>query len=158
MPQLRLGVFGGSFNPIHNGHLQITRAALKRHRLHRMLLLPARHPPHKQSDLAAAEHRLEMTRLACEGDSALEVCDIELRREGPSFTADTLEELGRGYPGGTGDQILNRYVHRGFSDPQRPRDLFGRGFHWPQQHVCYGCDDRNCKYFRPGFAIRDHGR
>ena len=95
----RLGVFGGSFNPIHNGHLQIAKAALVHHRLQRVLLLPARQPPHKTEDLAPAEHRLAMTRLACEGEPGLEACDLELSGEGPNYTADTLEELARRYDG-----------------------------------------------------------
>jgi nicotinate-nucleotide adenylyltransferase len=93
----RLGIFGGSFNPIHNGHLQIAKAVLARHRLDRVLLLPARQPPHKTRDLASAEHRLAMTRLACENEPGLEVCDLELSGEGPNYTADTLEQLARLY-------------------------------------------------------------
>jgi nicotinate-nucleotide adenylyltransferase len=97
VPAHRLGIFGGSFNPIHNGHLQIAKTVFARHRLDRVLLLPARQPPHKSQDLASAEHRLAMTRLACEGEPGLEACDLELTGEGPNYTADTLDELARLY-------------------------------------------------------------
>ncbi len=99
MAERLLGVFGGSFNPIHKGHLQIAHAVVAKHRLDRMLLLPARQPPHKQVDLEDPEHRFAMTRLACAGERTLDACDVELFGEGPNYTADTLEELRRRYEG-----------------------------------------------------------
>lgn len=99
MSPLRLGIFGGSFNPIHNGHLQIAKTVLARHRLDRMLLLPARQPPHKHDDLAAPEHRLAMIGLVCAREPGLEACDLELSGRGPNYTADTLDKLALRYPG-----------------------------------------------------------
>lgn len=77
----------------------MAKAVLAHHHLDRVLLLPARQPPHKQEGLAPAEHRLEMTRLACAEEPGLEACGLELSGEGPNYTADTLEELARRYVG-----------------------------------------------------------
>ncbi len=89
-----IGLFGGSFNPVHNGHLIVARAVAERLGLTRVVLIPSAHPPHKQSrnDLASAADRLEMVRLAIAGESCLDVSDIELRREGPSYTILTVQE------------------------------------------------------------------
>ena len=97
----RVGVLGGTFDPIHNGHLAITAAARRRHDLEYVLLIPAREAPHKrEAPVAGAEHRLAMARLAAEGRAGLRVSDCELNRPGPSYTVDTMrqlrEELGPG--------------------------------------------------------------
>lgn len=91
----KLGLFGGSFNPVHFGHLISARAVAERLGLERVLLIPSASPPHKQqaNDLAPATHRLEMVRLAVEGDALFEVSDIELHRDGPSYTIDTIMQL-----------------------------------------------------------------
>lgn len=85
-------LFGGSFNPIHVGHLIIARAAAEKLGVERTILIPSAAPPHKTgSDLAAPEDRLEMVRLAVAGEPGFEVSDIELRREGPSYTLLTVQ-------------------------------------------------------------------
>lgn len=90
----RLGLFGGSFNPIHLGHLICARAVAERLRLDRIVLIPAAAPPHKPTHaLAPAQHRLAMARLAVQGDALFEVSDIELSRPGPSYTFDTVSSL-----------------------------------------------------------------
>jgi nicotinate-nucleotide adenylyltransferase len=90
----RTAVFGGSFNPIHFGHLVIADEMLEQLALERVLFVPAASPPHKPvGSLAPAEDRCEMVRLAVAGRARFEVSDIELRRRGPSFTVDTLEAL-----------------------------------------------------------------
>ena len=95
----RIAIFGGTFNPIHNGHLHIAQQFEKQLHVQRLLFIPTFVPPHKQiSDLAPAEDRLEMCRLACLGTS-YEVSDLEIRRGGPSYTADTLAELKQNNPG-----------------------------------------------------------
>lgn len=94
-----IGIFGGSFNPIHRAHLTMARRVIERLNIERLLLLPSNIPPHKSAgDLASAEHRLAMCRLAVEGVEHLEVSDLELRRQGPSYTIDTLRELRQEYP------------------------------------------------------------
>jgi nicotinate-nucleotide adenylyltransferase len=92
----RTAVFGGSFNPIHLGHLLMADEMLERLRLTRVVFVPAAAPPHKPASmLAPAEHRYEMVRLAVAGHPGFEVSDIELRRRGPSFTVDTVDALAR---------------------------------------------------------------
>lgn len=89
-----LGLFGGSFNPVHMGHLILAEIARADANLDKMLFVPARKPPHKLlHGLAAAQHRLRMTELAVEGNEHFEISEIELEREGPSYTLQTVEEL-----------------------------------------------------------------
>jgi nicotinate-nucleotide adenylyltransferase len=89
--------FGGSFNPIHHGHLITTRAAAEEAGYDHVVLVPSNQPPHKPGDvnLAAPEHRLAMTRLAVAGDPLFSVDDLELWRNGPSYTIDTVREFKR---------------------------------------------------------------
>jgi nicotinate-nucleotide adenylyltransferase len=92
---VRIGILGGTFNPPHIGHLVCAQEAYLQLGLERVLLIPARIPPHKPvQDEPGIEHRLEMCRLAIAGDEQrFEVSDAEVRRDGPSYTVDTLEEL-----------------------------------------------------------------
>jgi nicotinate-nucleotide adenylyltransferase len=88
---LRLGLFGGTFNPIHRGHYQATVEILGAFDLDRIDLIPSALPPHKtESALATAEDRCEMVRLALQGHPRLLVSTVELERPGPSYTIDTL--------------------------------------------------------------------
>ena len=85
-------LFGGSFNPIHHGHLIIARAVVEQLNAVRLVFIPSANPPHKQSQrLADAGDRLEMVRQAIAGESDFEVSDIEIRRQGPSYTILTVE-------------------------------------------------------------------
>jgi nicotinate (nicotinamide) nucleotide adenylyltransferase len=91
---VRLGVFGGSFDPIHIGHLAVAEEARARLGLDRVLFVPARLPPHKpDAVLAPAEDRLAMVRAAIGDHPGFAVSDLELRRAGPSYTVDTLQAL-----------------------------------------------------------------
>ncbi len=97
---MRVGVYGGSFDPIHYGHLAVAGTARDRASLDRVLLVPAAAPPHKEGrDLAPAAHRLAMVALAVEGRPGLEACDLEIRRGGRSYTVDTLAEVRALLPG-----------------------------------------------------------
>jgi len=90
----RLGIFGGSFDPVHAGHLHAARAAQRAFRLDRVVFVPARNPPHKPGrGLAPGDDRLAMLRLAIGGAPNFEVHAIELERPGPSFTIDTVRAL-----------------------------------------------------------------
>ena len=90
----RLGVLGGTFDPIHLGHLDAARAARRALDLDDVLLMPARVPPHKASaPLASAWHRFAMAALAASDQPDLRVSDIELLEAGPSYTARTLDRL-----------------------------------------------------------------
>ena len=89
-----VGIFGGSFNPIHFGHLLLADELCEALRLDRVLFVPAAVPPHKPAaELASAEHRYHMTVLAVREHPRFAVSDIELRRQGPSYTVDTLTAL-----------------------------------------------------------------
>ncbi len=91
---MRLGILGGTFNPPHVGHLICAQEAYVHLRLDRVMLIPARMPPHKPvEDEPGVEHRLELCRLAVGGDDRFTVSEAEVARPGPSYTVDTLEEL-----------------------------------------------------------------
>ncbi|QDU62767.1 Nicotinate-nucleotide adenylyltransferase [Planctomycetes bacterium Pan216] len=95
----RLGILGGSFDPIHLGHLILGERAVESLSLDRLLFVPASIPPHKQDEhLSAADQRLELVQLAVAGNPNFEVSDIEMKRGGPSYTADTLEALTEDFP------------------------------------------------------------
>jgi nicotinate-nucleotide adenylyltransferase len=96
---MKLGVMGGTFDPIHLGHVAMAEAAADCAGLDRVLLVPASVPPHRAAATAPAGDRLAMTRLAASGHPRLEVSDVELRRPGPSYTVDTLRALARERPG-----------------------------------------------------------
>jgi len=90
----RIGLFGGSFDPIHFGHLISARSLAEQLGLDRVILVPAAQPPHKQHrQITPGPHRLAMAELAVEGDPLFEVSDVELRRQGPSYTFDTVSEM-----------------------------------------------------------------
>lgn len=90
----RLGILGGTFNPVHLAHLILAQSALELHELDRVLFVPCAVPPHKDgASLADARHRLAMLQLALEGDLRFEVDEIELRRGGASYSIDTARAL-----------------------------------------------------------------
>jgi nicotinate-nucleotide adenylyltransferase len=96
---MRLGVFGGTFDPVHNGHLALAEAALAAFALDRVLLVPGHVTPFKLGrDTAPDADRLAMLRLAIAGRPRLEVSTVELDRGGVSYTVDTLEALRAAHP------------------------------------------------------------
>jgi nicotinate-nucleotide adenylyltransferase len=98
----RTAVLGGSFNPIHYGHLLLADEALEQLGLDHVIFVPAGAPPHKPvTSLAPAADRYAMVKLATESQPKFSVSDIELRRAGPSYTVDTLESLRAG-----GDELV----------------------------------------------------
>ena len=93
---MRLGVFGGTFDPVHNGHLAAAVNARRALTLDRVLVVPARDPWQKHGrELAPAEARMAMLAAAMDGVEGIEISRVELDRPGPTYTADTLEELHR---------------------------------------------------------------
>lgn len=91
---MRIGILGGTFNPPHLGHLICAQEAYLQLELDRVTLIPTRIPPHKPvEDEPGAEHRLELCRVAVGDDERFDVSDLEIRRDGPSYTVDTLELL-----------------------------------------------------------------
>lgn len=91
----RIGILGGTFDPIHNAHLFIAEAAAKELRLSKVLLMPSKTPAYKlqKGGITDEKHRAKMTELACEGRKKLVFSDLELQREGNTYTADTLKIL-----------------------------------------------------------------
>ncbi len=91
---LRIGIYGGTYAPVHNGHIAAARAFVEQMKLDRLLIIPAAIPPHKRLGFSdAPEHRLRMCELAFEGEERIRVSDIEISRGGPSYTVDTLRAL-----------------------------------------------------------------
>lgn len=90
----RIGIFGGTFSPPHNGHIAAARAFMEQMWLDILYVIPTGLPPHKEADsLVSAEHRLEMCRLAFSGMEGVYVSDMEIQRGGRSYTVETLREL-----------------------------------------------------------------
>ena len=89
---MRIGIMGGTLDPVHNGHIEVALAAKRLLKLDRVMLLPAGDPPHKAHPTLKRD-RLNMARIAAEGAEGLFVSDIEIAREGTTFTVDTLREL-----------------------------------------------------------------
>ncbi len=96
---MRLGLFGGTFDPIHLGHLILAEQCREACRLDRVWFVVAGAPPHKRGDRTPVFHRIEMARIAIAGHQAFEVSDIEARRPGPHYSVDTLEAVHRERPG-----------------------------------------------------------
>lgn len=90
MERERIGIMGGSFNPIHERHVEMAQCAMKEYKLDRVIFLPTGNPPHKHEELADVAHRYEMTRLAIFGLPGMEPSRMELEREGTIYTVDTL--------------------------------------------------------------------
>ena len=97
MAKERIGIMGGSFDPIHQGHIRMAQCALESQRLDRVLMLPSGNPPHKP-DITPAEHRWRMVCTACAGIPGLTPCREEIDRTGIIYTVDTLSRLQEKYP------------------------------------------------------------
>ena len=95
---MRIGIMGGTLDPVHNGHLQIAQAVKDVCSLDGILLLPAGDPPHKQRQTGRFD-RLKMAKLAAETQPGMTVSDVEVMREGTTFTVDTLTQLHEQQPG-----------------------------------------------------------
>ena len=97
---MKTGILGGTFDPIHQGHLALARAAKKQYLLDRVLFVPALIPPHKAArrDMTPAPYRYRMAELAILGEQGLEMSDIEFSRPEISYTVDTLHALKQKFP------------------------------------------------------------
>jgi len=143
----RVGVFGGSFDPVHTGHLVIAQDAVEQLELDRLIFMPAAIQPLKPGGTAASSaHRLEMLRRATEFNPAFEVSDLEVQRGGISYTVDTLTKLQAHYPAAELFFVIGldslRDLHR-WRDVERLQDLctvvpFARGGEDPVK-VAAGC-------------------
>ncbi len=97
---MRIGIFGGSFDPVHNEHIQLAKKAVEELQLDRLFIMPAGVPPHKKGKrITPASVRLELCKRAFEGVEKIEVSDYEISREGLSYTYQTCEEFARRFQG-----------------------------------------------------------
>ena len=95
---MRIGIYGGAFNPVHKGHVKLAEEVKTKAHLDKIIIMPSGQSPHKSSNsLVESTHRLEMCRLAFEGENYI-ISDLEIRREGKSYTVDTVTELKKLYP------------------------------------------------------------
>lgn len=119
---MRVGVFGGTFDPPHVGHLILAADACDTLQLDRLIFVPAAAQPFKVGTpaIATPEERLEMVRLAAGDDSRYGVEDAEIRREGLSYTVDTLEEIARRNPGAELFLLIGQDTLAGFAGWKNP--------------------------------------
>ncbi|MBL7171076.1 MAG: nicotinate-nucleotide adenylyltransferase [Candidatus Omnitrophica bacterium] len=95
---VKIGIFGGTFNPVHNAHLVAAQEVREKMELTRVIFVPSAHPPHKvEKNLAAAAHRLNMLKLAIEKIPYFSVSTLEIDRGGKSYSVDTMRELRKKY-------------------------------------------------------------
>lgn len=91
---MKIGVFGGAFNPVHNGHIKLAISYINSLKLDKLIVIPTANPPHKSSkDLVDGKDRLNMLNLAFKDVDKVEISDIEFNRQGKSYTFDTIAEL-----------------------------------------------------------------
>lgn len=121
----RLGILGGTFNPIHLGHIGLAQAFISSLKLDLVLLMPASVPPHKEAlRLASASHRFNMCQIAARGHDKIEVSRLELERGGKSFTADTLRSLKVLYPNAQLYLITGADMFLTLQDWREPETIF----------------------------------
>lgn len=122
-----VGLFGGSFNPPHLAHLIVAEVARDQFGLREIWWIPNGTPPHKADDnLADAEHRLAMTRLATASNPRFRVSDVEIHREGPSYTVDTLRALQDAHPDTDFGLIIGSDSLDSFASWHRPDEIAER--------------------------------
>jgi len=96
---MKIGILGGTFNPIHIGHLILAEEAREKLKIDKIIFVPAYLPPHKDNlDIASASHRFEMVKLAIRGNKYFVASDLEIKRDSRSYTIDTVREFRKSYP------------------------------------------------------------
>lgn len=114
------------FNPPHRGHVELARTALRELGLERVLLTPAAAPPHKPVIWdPGPERRAQMCRIACRGEPRIEVCTLELKRPGPSYTVDTLRSIHTNHPDVQLTLIMGADIAATLSAWREPREILG---------------------------------
>lgn len=124
MAKERIGLLGGSFNPIHSRHMDIARCALREATLSRVLLIPTGNPPHKHQGLAPANHRLEMARLSALEQPGFSASSIEVTRRGIIYTVDTLRHLHKQFPSGEFFYIIGEDTLLDLPNWRSPDEVF----------------------------------
>lgn len=95
---MKIGLFGGAFNPIHLGHIKIAKETIRQMKLDKLIVIPSGNAPHKIETEISREHRFNMAKLAFKDEEKVEVSDYELKREEISYSADTVEHFKSLYP------------------------------------------------------------
>ena len=122
---MKIGMFGGSFNPIHNGHIELAKAMYKELKLDKLLIMPSYIPPHKFVDSAAfPDQRFEMCCLAAKDIDSFEVSNIEIKRQGASYTYLTLKELKAIYPEDELYLLMGAEMFMTLQDWKKPEVIF----------------------------------
>jgi nicotinate-nucleotide adenylyltransferase len=122
---MKIGIFGGTFNPIHIAHVHWARQYLKHFGLDKVLIIPTSTPPHKEAPgIADSRHRLEMCRLATIDEPGLAVCDYEIQRGGISYTLDTLRYLRGQEPDAELCLLMGADMFLTVQDWREPREIF----------------------------------
>ena len=122
---MKIGLYGGAFNPVHNGHLALAEHFKNALEFERLIFIPTHVPPHKSGDgLVSGEHRINMLSLALSGLEYCSVSDIEFRREGKSYTYDTVCELKKIYPDDEFFLIVGADQYFDFQKWYRADDIF----------------------------------
>lgn len=120
----RLGIFGGTFDPPHVGHLALAECAREQLGLDRVLFVPAGQPPHKTGGRrTSATHRLAMTRAAVRGNASFAVSAIEAKRRGPSWTVDTVRALAEAHPGTELWLLMGADMYASFGAWREPSEI-----------------------------------
>src|SRR5205823_12210039 len=124
---MRIGVFGGTFDPVHLAHLILAEQCREQGRLDQVWFVPAARPPHKhEGELTPSVQRVEMLQLALAGQPAFRVEELEKDRTGPSYTADTLDELDRRHPGNEWFLLVGSDTLRDLPTWHEPRRVVAR--------------------------------
>lgn len=139
----KTGIFGGSFDPVHFGHLRPALEVLESLSLDHMLFIPSGNPPHRGAPVASAEQRLAMLRAALKDEPRFQVDERELKRAAPSYTVDTLTELRREHPQDALVLVVGMDAFLGFPGWHRWREIFGLA------HVAVA--------HRPGWTLQSGG-
>ena len=124
MPKERIGIMGGSFNPIHERHIEMAACAKREQKLERIIFLPTGNPPHKREGLEDAEDRFEMTRLAVQGIPGFTASRMEIDREGVIYTVDTLSKLRKQMPDTAFDYIIGEDTLLDLPNWRKPDKVF----------------------------------
>ena len=121
----KIGIYGGTFNPPHTGHIQGAAYALEKLGLTRLLMVPDYLAPHKEIPAGSAtpEQRLSMLHLACKDKPGLEVCDLEMRRQGRSYTYETVAQLREAYRDAELTLLMGTDMFLSFDSWRKPESI-----------------------------------
>jgi nicotinate-nucleotide adenylyltransferase len=122
---MRIGILGGTFDPIHVGHLSMARHAKAQFDLDKVIFIPAFLSPHKKNadKITSSEHRARMVSLALASEETMEMCDTEIKRPRVSYTVDTLRELKKKYPSDDFYLIMGQDSYEHFSSWHKPDEI-----------------------------------